>query len=735
MTVKEKKEMLQAALELACNHGWAVVPLHAVRDGKCTCRLEGKCDSKGKHPRLKEWGDKASTSEQAIVDWWQKWPEANIGIATGAISGLVVLDVDPKNGGDDSLYELEQKHGPLPDTVQVITGGGGRHFYFRHPGNGVVVKGTAGLGGYSGLDIRGDGGQVVAPPSLHESGRRYEWELSAHPESTPIADTPEWLEKLVTDRTPERKRAAPVGETIKDGERNATLISLAGSMRYRGFSEDAIYKALQIENQGKCKPPLPDREVERIATSAGKYTPKRVKGKAGLLGTELENAERLVSLHGADLLYCHPRGSWLVWDGRRWKRDATAEARRRAVDTVRHIYGEAEAADNEKERKALSKWARQSESNRQINAMMNLAAADARVVVLPEQLDSDPWALNCLNGTVDLRTGELREHRRADLITKLAPVEYEPMLGEMEGEPWDSFLEQMIPDPEERAFLQRAVGYTLTGNTGEEVLFLIHGPAAAGKSTFAEAVKGALGDYSATADFETFLRRRYIGGPRNDIARLIGARYVASIEVEEGGRLAEGLVKMLTGGDTVTARFLRQEHFEFKPLFKLWLVANRKPEIKDGGDSALWRRILLVPFTVSIPEPERDPTVKARLRDPDIGGRAVLPWAVKGCLAWQKKGLNPPPTVKVATQAYRQEMDPLEEFIEDCCLVEPAAEVTVKALYEAYNKWCERNGEKHPLSKRAVGLKLADRGEIKGDRDSTPTRNRLWRGIGLRTDL
>lgn len=731
MQTNQKNEMLQAALELACNHGWPVIPLHSVKDGKCTCRLKDKCENKGKHPRVKDWGNKASTSERVIVDWWRRWPDANIGIPTGAISGLVVLDIDPRHGGDDSLYELEQKHGPLPNTAEAVTGSGGRHFYFKHPGR--TVRNKAGLDGLPGLDIRGDGGFVVAPPSLHESGRRYEWEGSAHPEDTPRENLPPWLSGLVTDRAAEVKRAAPVGETIKDGERNATLISLAGSMRYRGFSEDAIYKALQIENQGKCKPPLPDHEVEGIAKSAGKYTPKRVKGKEGLLGTELENAERLVSLHGADLRYCHPWGSWLVWDGRRWKRDATAEARRRAVDTVRHIYGEAEAADTEKERKALSGWARRSESDRQIKAMMNLTTAGAEIVVLPEQLDTDPWLLNCLNGTIDLRTGELREHKRENLITKVAPVEYIPMLGKMEGKPWDDFLERMIPDPEVRAFLQRAVGYTLTGNTGEEVLFLIHGPAAAGKSTFAEAIKGALGDYSATADFETFLRRRYAGGPRNDIARLEGARYVASIEVEEGGRLAEGLVKMLTGGDTVTVRFLHKEHFEFRPPFKLWLVSNRKPEVKEGGDSALWRRILLIPFTVSLPEPERDPHVKAELRDPEIGGRAVLAWAVKGCLAWQKDGLKPPRAVQAATQAYRQEMDPLEGFLEDCCLVDPEKWVTVKDLYETYKEWCDRNTEK-PLGKRAVGLRLKDRGFIEGRGPDPRTRPRLWRGIGLRSD-
>lgn len=259
------------------------------------------------------------------------------------------------------------------------------------------------------------------------------------------------------------------------------------------------------------------------------------------------------------------------------------------------------------------------------------------------------------------------------------------------------------------------------------MLFLIHGPTAAGKSTLVEALKAALGDYSATADFDTFLARRE-GGPRNDIARLAGRRLVASIEMEEGRRLAEGLVKMLTGGDTVSARFLYREAFEFRPSAKLWLVANTKPRVSDD-DAAIWRRIRLIPFEHTVPPEERDPSVKDRLRDPAIGGPAVLAWAVRGCLAWQCDGLRAPERIARATSAYREEMDPLAAFLDERCVLEGDASVPAGELYQAYVAWARESGERRVLTSNDVGRRLTDRG-LPAERT---TRERLRRGIRLRT--
>ena len=291
--------------------------------------------------------------------------------------------------------------------------------------------------------------------------------------------------------------------------------------------------------------------------------------------TDLGNAERLVVLFGQDLAWTEAWG-WLVWDGQRWAIDSQRKVEELAVATVRAMYRAAAQLDDPDRRKALASWAQRSESRGRIEAMVALARhMTARKA---DEFDSDPWLLNCANGTLDLRTGELRPHRREDLVTKLAPVIYAP---DARSELWERFLREACGgDQDMVAFLQRAVGYSLIGCTGEEKLFLVHGPGATGKSTFLEAVKATLGHYAWTSDFETFLLRRS-GSVRNDIAELAGRRFVISIEVEEGSRLTEGLVKMLTGGDTVRARFLYREAFQFVPQFKLWLAANHAP--KAGG--------------------------------------------------------------------------------------------------------------------------------------------------------
>ncbi len=453
-------------------------------------------------------------------------------------------------------------------------------------------------------------------------------------------------------------------------------------------------------------------------------TPGRDRPPRGFNLTDLGNAERLVARHGENIRYCHALGKWFCWGGRRWADDRTGRVCYMGRETVRQIGGAAPTLEDADERKALLKWAISSEAKARIDAMIGLAEAEAGIPVAPEELDADPWKLNCLNGTVDLRTGALHPHRREDLITRLAPVEYDP---DARSEVWERHLEDATGgDAQLAGFLQRAAGYSLTGDVSEEVLFFVHGPAAAGKSTFLEALKAALGDYATTADFEAFLARREVGGARNDIARLAGARLVASIEVDEGKRLAEGLIKMLTGGDTITARFLYKEAFEFLPTFKLWLAANHAPKVRDD-DEAMWRRILRVPFDQVIPKGERDPAVKKTLRNPAAAGPAILAWAVEGCLAWQHEGLGIPPAVEEATQEYRDEMDPLRDFLEDCCVLAPDAWVLTGDLRHAYESWAREQGEAHILR----GRQFTDRLKVRGLKAERRHAGRGWRGVGL----
>jgi putative DNA primase/helicase len=286
----------------------------------------------------------------------------------------------------------------------------------------------------------------------------------------------------------------------------------------------------------------------------------------------------------------------------------------------------------------------------------------------------------------------------------------------------------VLPNEENRAFVQRAAGYSLTGDTGEEKLFFAYGPPATGKSTLLRAIAAAIGDYAATADFEAFLINKNTGGPRNDIARLAGRRFVTSVEVDDGRRLAEGLVNQLTGGDTVTARFLYSESFEFIPQFKLWLAANNRPRV-TGTDGAIWRRILQIPFMETIPEGERDPRLKQKLSEKK-NLQAILAWLIEGCLEWQRHGLKPPKIVKETTEEYKQEMDPLTGFISDCCIIAGHAQVKNPELWKAYTTWCRENGEKYPLGRKKFTQALS----AKGFDQYRDGKNRIWIGVGLTSD-
>lgn len=440
--------------------------------------------------------------------------------------------------------------------------------------------------------------------------------------------------------------------------------------------------------------------------------------------TELGNAKRLVSRHGQDIRYCTQWHKWLVWERTQWIVDETGEIDRKAKETVRSIYEEAAVTTDTDERLARAKWAVRSESAWRIRAMISLAKSELGIPVLPNQLDADPWLLNCRNGTVDLRTGELRPHRHEDLLTKQVRVEYD---SEASCPTWNEFLAEVMDHKLLlMSYLQRAVGYALTGDTSEQVLFLLYGTGANGKSTFLETIKAVLGDYAKQADFATFLARKQ-DSVRNDVARLVGARFVSAIEADADRRLSEVMVKAVTGGDTVAARFLYAEFFEFRPQFKLFLAANHKPIIR-GTDTAIWRRMRLVPFAVTIPPERQDKKLLEKLRA-ELAG--ILAWAVRGCLAWQKYGLDAPKEVEAATACYRDEMDVLGGFLDECCVQSPTLRETAKGLYQAYTQWCGANGER-PLKQRTFGMRLTERGfqRVRGAQGV-----HMWRGIGLVTEV
>ena len=672
-----------------------------------------------KHPalaRLAPYLERPATQEEL-----GSWAWSGVGIVTGPLSGVLVLDVD----GPEGEAEL-QKRGH-PPTPMVRTASGGLHLYFKHPDHYVRTE----IRVAPGLDVKASGGYVVAPPSVGPNGKSYEWIVST--DGTELADPPGWLLGLLEQERP-KGPAGPVGEKIPAGERHKSLVSIAGTMRRRGMDSEAIYAALSVTNDRRCEPPMGEGEVRKIAESvaelyapAAEVVPISSNGHGPPLPparfntTDLGNAERFVYHHGRDLRFCHPWGKWLVWTGTRWQRDESGRVFKMAKDTVRGIYREASAAEDEDQRKALAKHAASSESEARIRSMVELAKPE--VPVSPDELDDAPWLLNAPNGTVDLRTGELREHRREDLLTKMAGAEYRPGTA---APTWEAFLARALPGEELRGFVQRAAGYSATGVTSEQCMLINHGPGANGKSTFHEALAAALDDYAMRTPTEMLMSKRG-GGVPNDVARLKGARFVTASETEEGRRLAESLIKDLTGQDTISARFMRGEFFDFKPTHKLWLSTNHKPEIR-GTDNAIWRRIRLVPWAVSIPPADQDKKLPAKLRA-ELAG--VLAWVVEGCLEWRQSGLQAPDEVRRATGAYRSEMDVIGAFLRDECEIGRDFRATLKAVYARYEEWCEEGGERAE-SKRKFNARLTERGQFE-DRRSGPGGLREWHGLRLLT--
>lgn len=421
-------------------------------------------------------------------------------------------------------------------------------------------------------------------------------------------------------------------------------------------------------------------------------------------------ALRFSSLHSDDLRHVASWRNWMIYDGSRWKPDATYHVFDMARQICRH--SSAECSDDKKIASRIASAAA-------VAAVERLARSDRRHAACIEQWDRDPWLLNTPDGTVDLRTGHVRAHDRHDHITKSTAV------GLGSGCPqWLKLLDRWTNGNSElQRFLQRVMGYALTGLTREQAFFFVYGTGANGKSVFLSVLVGLLGDYAITAPMSAFT-----AGPREqhptDIAGLRGARLVSAVETEDGRCWAEAKLKALTGGDTISARFMRQDFFQFKPQFKLVIAGNHKPGLRSV-DEAIKRRLHLIPFTVTIPASERDGKLLETLRSEWPG---ILGWAVEGCLEWQRVGLNPPAIVRDATNEYLESEDSLGRWIAESCVLAPELSVTASELYLDWKVWSERSGEP-VVSQKRFAQSLEARQGIERARSRTA---RLFKGIGLR---
>ncbi|WPE18696.1 phage/plasmid primase, P4 family [Candidatus Thioglobus autotrophicus] len=660
------------------------------------------CVQNEKRPLTKHGFKDASSERQAINNWWNNHPNANIGLPTGKVNNLVVIDVDVKNNasGMNSLKQLQDEHGQF-DTKMVHTPSGGLHYYFSYPNGVDVIKNRVNM--KPGIDIRADDGYVVAPGSCID-GNYYKFK----DKNKEIAKLPKsFLEALFSSNLKTSIGKIPTSKIIHgvdDGARDIDLFRYAAKLRAEDMEyEDA--KILMFIASNNCRPPTSQSKAIKCLNSAWKY-------EVNFHLTELGNAKRLVDKYNSTLKYVVEFKRWLVWGGNRWIFDETGEVYRLAKKTALGIYDESANTSDDNKRQALAKFAVKSESQRSLDALIKLAKTEKGIPLRVNDLDKNPYLLGVNNGVINLKTGGLRINTELEFITKQAPVTFNP---DATCPKWISFLDQaMNGDKDMIEYLQRITGYSLTGITTEQKLFFLYGFGANGKSVFVNTIQDLLGDYAMQTPVSTLMTKNK-GSINNDVARLRGARFVATTETEEHSKFNESEVKQLTGGDTITARFLNQEFFEFRPEFKLWISGNHKPIPGDGY--GIWRRLILIPFDIVVEEKNRDRNLPNKLRE-ELPG--ILNWAIDGCLKWQEDGLKTPQKILTAIKEYKTEMDTVQNWIDDCWDSNPNPNLEIKAaaLYSSYKYWAEENGEYYKMTQRALGQKLKERGIEKTRKNS-----------------
>ncbi len=619
---------------------------------------------------------------EQIRAWWQNWPEANIAVSCGAC-GRVVVDVDDKDGrpGPDTWHDLKAELGcELEATALVETPSRGFHVHYLANGHRVGSKNDL-LG--TGVDVKAEGGYVLLPPSSL-GGIAYTWFEGQGVETTaPIPDVLarriEFSSAPACGRRADEPSAA--GQPIPKGQRNDTLFRDACALRRRDHTLTEIEVAIAETNK-RCVPPLSSGEIQRLIDSAMRYEPSTGEGADQFACTDAGNAELFCSRHGRRLRYDHRRAAWYLFNGHHWNEDGDGAVMRLAVETARHRYRQALHVSDLQKRKDESGFAIQSENRQRLEAMLALARSQLPIATAGDAWKRDPLVFAVANGIIDLRDGHLRRGSADELISISSNVTYMP---ETPCQRWQQFLSEIFQGDEELIdWIWRLVGYLLSGLTDEQYFLLCYGVGANGKSTFLNVLRQLLGGYAFNAPFATFEANAH-GQIPNDLAALVDRRLVTSSETGENTRLNEARLKMLTGGDPVTARFLHREFFTFVPVAKFVLAVNHKPRVLDYS-YGFWRRMCLVPFEARFADGSADKHLNAKLAS-ELPG--ILAWAVRGHLEWRARGLEPPSVVRAATESYRADSDPLAAFLSECCLVESASATPAKAAFGAYNSWAD----------------------------------------------
>ena len=655
----------RAALEELIDHGFSIFP---VRPDKKPF-VAWKC-----------FQDRPPDYEQ-LHRWLSQFPDCGFGLTTGGQVSVVDLDTP------EAIQYAQENLPPTP--VKQSTPRGGEHWFYRAMPPDVTI--SAG----EGIDIRGPGGYVVIAPT-----RGYVMTCES-PTGSFSFDDLRRLEARHIQMIEDYRRAqkiptsiASTDQRVVKGERNTALTKAVGGFVAQGLRGEALFKKAQEAND-QFDPPLEQPEVRAVCASIVRTDERNrttITQRSEDPRTDTANANRLVGNFGDSLAFT-PELGWLVWNGRVWEPDRNLP-QEHAKQTAVGIYDEVIQRGGDRE---LEAWAKQSQNANRIDAMLKLAKSDPEIYRHADEFDTDREFLNVGNGLLDLGSGRLYPHDEGFQCTNLTEVTYDESA---KCPRWLEFLGEVIRDVELIEFVRRSVGYSLSGFTNEQVLFFLCGAGANGKSIFLNVLLELLGSYGKTTGADTIMR--HTAAHHDDLARLHKARVVAVAEIEEGSRLREARVKDLTGEDTVAARFLYRESFEFEPRFKLWLRGNHKPTVQ-GSEEGIWRRIAIIPFDRVIPVEQRDPNLGEKLSAEMPG---ILRWAVEGFAAWKAGGLKAPPIVTAAVRDYREESDETQSFLDECCDVgQGDYQARSSALANSYTYWASQGGHEK-LSNKALTARL-----------------------------
>lgn len=709
-----------------------VFPVWGTSAGACMCGLGLQCGAAGKHPMELGWRDSATTDVDTIKRWVWSLPGCNIGIDC---AGLIVIDIDPRHDGDKSWDEYERTASPedlFPETRRHHTGGGGTHLVYRRPA-GVDLGPMNGW--LPGVDVKTDGGLVVGPGSLHVSGF---WYTLDNPDVA-IRELPaDLVNRVLTGgrrgsgrATREHVDPLKILEGVAEGQRNDVLYQAAYERRWLGHwdenetlalilaaarasgypdadARDLVMRVYSYDDRGAVSgyvvPPTSQSWAERVAAlGSGEGGDEEVQA---LPLTDLGNALRMV-VHAGEILRYVDGWGWLVWDGARWARDRLGVSQEAVKDMIATMASQEGVGLDRRSERAFQDHVTRSQSAPRVAACLKLASSDPCFARLADDFDQDDWVLGTTSGVVNLRTRELEVASPDRMMTKVAGTGYDAG-ATCPG--WEAFLDRVQPVEDVRDLLQRAVGYSLTGSTSAKCMFILWGRGDNGKSVFLEVLRGVLGDYATTAQKSVFVERRS-DAHLTDVASLAGVRFATFAEVRPGERLSTEVIKQLTGGDEVAARFMRQDQFTFHPKVKLWLATNHKPGVQDFG-LAMRTRLRLVPWTVRIPREEM------RNRDEHIAelveeGPGILNWALRGLGAWQAdQWLGETPDMEAAREEWLEDEDVFGRFVEECLESRVDVRTNNAGVNAVYRVWCRREGVDHPMSHIAVGRELKERGFV-----------------------